>query len=168
MKDFTNCSFKRLDLRELDAREEYDFIYSIDVLEHIAENKEVLHRFYRALQPGGILYIRMPTPVQKRIFPKKFFTSHHLWAQKEHIGQHYDLPDLERELEDMGFSVVLSEYTNGLWGRLAFEIDHILREKSRFLAALCVPFLKSLFLLDLVRLRKQEGNGMVVVARKEG
>jgi len=165
-RGLTNCSFKVLDLRNLDVIEEYDFIYSIDVLEHIAENKDVLRRFHRALRSKGFLYIRIPTPIQKRIFSERFFTSHDLWAEKEHIGQHYDLPDLEQELKKLGFSIIFSCYTNGFWGRLAFEIDYILREKNRILAAICLPFLKFLFFLDLLSMNKREGNGIVIVARK--
>lgn len=72
IKGFANCSFKQLDLRELDAEEKYDFIYSIDVLEHIAENKEVLYRFYRALQPGGFCTSECLLPFKGGYSPRNF------------------------------------------------------------------------------------------------
>jgi len=167
MSGLTNVAFKRLDLRDWDVTEEYDFIYSIDVLEHIKENKEVLNRFYNALQPDGFLYIRIPTPIQKRIFSEKYFESHKLWAREEHVGQHYDLPNLKHDLENIGFTIIFSSYTNGFWGRLAFELDHLLRNKSRVLAAFCLPVLKFFFHIDLLTSsNKKEGNGIVILARK--
>src|ERR1035437_3761086 len=67
-----NLEFQCRDLRELDYENAFDFAYSFDVLEHIAENKLVLEKIYRALQKDGLFLLRIPTRVQKRVLSKRF------------------------------------------------------------------------------------------------
>ncbi|MDP2924114.1 MAG: class I SAM-dependent methyltransferase [Candidatus Omnitrophota bacterium] len=163
----TNIDFKMLDLRQLEVKEEHDFICANDVLEHIKENKQVLYNFYRALRPGGWLYIRIPIAIQKRIFKEKYLKSYNQWAKNEHVGQHYNYVSLSNDLQEIGFSIVFFSYTDGFWGRLAFELTHIIKEKNKLLYAIFVPFLKTLVRLDSLNINKKIGDGLVFLACKE-
>lgn len=53
-------SFKVQDLMSLAEHETFDFIFSIDCLEHIPGNQKVVANLVQALAPGGILYVAMP------------------------------------------------------------------------------------------------------------
>jgi SAM-dependent methyltransferase len=47
------------DIREV-ADESYDFIYSVNVLEHIADLPSEVRELHRALKPGGVLFVFVP------------------------------------------------------------------------------------------------------------
>lgn len=83
-----NLSFREGNLLKLEDEYTYDFIYCIDVLEHIPNNVKVMDNFYEALKDGGYLYLHMPCDIGKgRIFPDKFFAEFNEWASEEHIGE---------------------------------------------------------------------------------
>jgi 2-polyprenyl-3-methyl-5-hydroxy-6-metoxy-1,4-benzoquinol methylase len=162
-----NLEFRQLDLRQLDAREEFDFAYSFDVLEHIAENREVLAKIYRALMPGGSLLVRIPTRKQKRILSPRFTAEHARWAEIEHVGQHYEMDSLQADLKQIGFQILSAEYTMGNWGRLSFELSEALQyhHLPQALQMLCMPALKALRFVD-TRAAIHDGDGLLVLCRK--
>jgi SAM-dependent methyltransferase len=161
-----NIEFAVDDLTRIDDRQAWDFIYSIDVVEHIADNRALMSRFYSALRPGGYLYIRIPSCEQDRIFPRSWVQSHEQWAEHEHVGQHFDLEGLVHCLTGCGFSIVYAARTNGFFGKIAFELGHVLDERSTIAYALSVPGLKALYWLDLLTGPKRRGNGIVVMAQR--
>ena len=70
-KNITNVSFFQVNLLTLTDKGKYDFIYSIDVLEHIKGNRTVIENLYNALKSGGTFYLAMPyEPGHKFIFSK--------------------------------------------------------------------------------------------------
>jgi SAM-dependent methyltransferase len=162
-----NLEFRQLDLRQLDRREEFDFAYSFDVLEHIAENRQVLRNIYRALRPHGSLLIRIPARKQKRILSRRFTREHERWAEIEHVGQHYEMDSLQADLKQIGYEIVSAEYTMGNWGRLSFELSEALQyyHVPQALQMLCMPALKILRFVDTcVGIRN--GDGLLVLCRK--
>ncbi|HEY1206214.1 MAG: class I SAM-dependent methyltransferase [Bryobacteraceae bacterium] len=162
-----NLEFRKLDLRDLDEREAFDFVYSFDVLEHIAENRRVLENIYRSLMRNGMLLVRIPTRVQKRILSERFTASHERWAAIEHVGQHYEMDSLVADLKSIGFQIVSAEYSMGFWGRLSFELSEALqyyRVPGPIRFAL-VPVLKLLRLID-TKTTTGDGDGLLVLCRK--
>jgi SAM-dependent methyltransferase len=162
-----NLEFRKLDLRELDAIEAFDFVYSFDVLEHIAENRKVLENIYRALTPGGTLLVRIPTRVQKRILNEKFTAEHARWAAIEHVGQHYEMDSLVADLKSIGYQIVSARYSMGFWGKLSFELSEALQyyrvpEPMQFAL---IPALKLLRYIDTVT-KVRDGDGLLVQCRK--
>ncbi|MGA3073862.1 MAG: methyltransferase domain-containing protein [Bryobacteraceae bacterium] len=162
-----NLEFRQLDLRQLDAREEFDFAYSFDVLEHIAENRLVLQNIYRALMPGGLLLLRIPTRNQRRILSRRFTSEHERWAQIEHVGQHYEMDSLQADLKQIGYEVLSAEYTMGNWGRLSFELSEALQyyHVPQALQMVAMPVLKMLRFFD-TRCAIRGGDGLLVLCRK--
>lgn len=157
-----NAVFKRADLRRLDEEATYDFIYSIDVLEHIPENIEVLRSFGSALKYNGYLYLHMPYEKNRKyILPRKLFAEYEEWTNKEHIGQQYDLEEIKQRLEEIGFEIVWSEYSFGFLGQLAWELDKITRGKIR---VLLTPLLK--FFAYAATVTKHKQGNILVVAQK--
>jgi SAM-dependent methyltransferase len=162
-----NLEFRQLDLRQLDAHGEFDFAYSFDVLEHIAENRQVLENIYRALKPHGLFLLRIPAREQKRILSRRFTAEHARWAEIEHVGQHYEMQSLEADLKQIGYQVVFAEYTMGNWGRLSFELSEALQyyHVPQALQMLCMPVLKALRFAD-TRAKIRGGDGLLVLCRK--
>jgi 2-polyprenyl-3-methyl-5-hydroxy-6-metoxy-1,4-benzoquinol methylase len=162
-----NLRFEQLDLRELDRPGAFDFVYSFDVLEHIAENKLVLENIYRSLRPGGHFLLRIPASVQKRILDPRYTAEHSKWASIEHLGQHYDMDSLLRDLRDIGYTVVDSTHTTGTWGRLSFEGAEALRyyglPEPLYFGLL--PLFKGLRFVD-TRTRPSDGDGLLALCRK--
>ena len=162
-----NLEFRQLDLRQLDAREEFDFVYSFDVLEHIAENRQVLANIHRALMPNGLLLVRIPSRKQKRILSRRFTREHEHWAEIEHTGQHYEMDSLQADLKQIGYEVLSAEYTMGNWGRLSFELSEALQyyHVPQALQMLCMPALKTLRFVD-THAAIRGGDGLLVLCRK--
>jgi 2-polyprenyl-3-methyl-5-hydroxy-6-metoxy-1,4-benzoquinol methylase len=161
-----NLRFQQGDLTRLDSVEAFDFIYSIDVFEHIRDNRDVIRRCRDALSPGGHLLIRIPAERQDRILPRAWFKRLHEWSEVEHVGQHFDLPQLSAALRDCGFDIVDEARTSGVAGRLAFELSFLLNEYVKPVYAAIVPLLKGLYWMDVWSGAKQKGNGIVVLARR--
>lgn len=149
---------------DLEENSAYDFIYCIDVLEHIPGNKKAIRNFYRALKHGGYLYIHMPSKEGKSIFPKRYYEEFAEWVAREHIGEHYSLDEIVYVLNEMGFKVINGEYTFGFPGRLAWELDRI-TDKWFKIKILLMPFLKLLGRISVL-FRYKEGNALLVLAQK--
>lgn len=165
--DLANLCFERLDLRELDARDAYDLVYSFDVLEHIAENNKVLENIYHALNRAGLFLVRIPTRIQKRILGPKFTAEHEHWAAIEHVGQHHDMESLLRTLRGLGYKIVSAEHTMGFWGRLSFELSEALKYYRVPVPVhfACIPMLKLLRWIDTM-VSPASGDGLLVLCEK--
>ena len=152
------------DLIQLSGNGEFDFIYCIDVLEHIPGNLRVIQNFYAALSPGGYLFLHMPDDRKKRrILPERFFREFAQWARHEHTGEQYSLPELSRLLRNEGFSILHARCTFAWPGRFAWELDR-LTDRRRTMKIVLMPILK-LFARLSVHLRPSHG-GVLVLAQK--
>lgn len=145
---------------------QYDFIYSVDVFEHIKEAEMPFAEAYKKLRPGGYLLIKIPSREQLTILPEGWFEDHHDWLEDEHIGQVYELVDLEKRMKDEGFEVIYSVYADGWWSRLGWELGYLSHQAGPVIQLLCLPFAKLLVRLDRLVHRRQSGNTIQVIGRK--
>lgn len=163
-----NIHFFVGDLLAYKSEGAYDFVYSNHVLEHIAENRLALANLVSCLKEGGIIYIAMPTAVQKRLpFFKRFVESHEEWAKTEHVGQTLTLVSLSSELESLGCKVLLAKHISGFCDELRFELQEMALTyfNSRVLFALLYPLLKLLGIMD-TWINYPDGNVIAVLAQK--
>lgn len=163
----SNLEFLQMDLENLSEEEAYDLILCIEVLEHIPDNRRILSRMFRALLPGGHLFIRTPVAKERRFLPRVLLRAHEEWAAKEHEALDPSLETLIPDLKKMGFEIPFSTYTSGFFGEIVFELEQLLRYLGP-LFLLSLPLLKALSCLDLIVCPKAKGNGMLVVAQKPG
>jgi SAM-dependent methyltransferase len=160
----TNISFICDDLLLLNTTDVYDFIYSIDVLEHIPSNFIVIQNFFRALKSGGYLYIHMPNKADGRyIFSRKFFQTFRDWEEEEHIGERYTLDELKDIVGESGFEVMRAQHTFGIVGRFAWELDRITDGKP--VSKICIMPLLKLLGLVAIHIRPARGD-LLLLARK--
>ena len=167
MGGIPNASFRRVDLTNSFERDQFDFIFSIDVLEHIPENGRVLRNFYKGLKAGGMLYLAMPYETRHRyILPRRLFRKYIAWAKTEHVGEQYDLGEMLAILShQIGFSIMKARYTFGFWGKLSWELD-MLTERNLFIKHLLQPLLFVMGYLDTLWKNGPGSYGIRVIAKK--
>ncbi len=164
-----DINFFQQDLLELDRKEKYDLIYSIDALEHIRNNREALVRFYNSLRPRGYLLVHMPQRNwhEINIFNPTIFKKHNKTIKEKHVGEHYTMDQLVQLIERIGFKIARTRKTFGFWGKLAWELDQILQEKGwGRLKAITLPLIKCVGRMDLIN-KNKKGGGILILAQKE-
>lgn len=165
-KQINNVGFKQVDLIMLSEKLKYDLVISIDVLEHIRGNIQVLKNIFKALKPNGTFYLAMPfEPGYRYLFPKKYFSKYISWAQLEHVGEQYNITILTQILITIGFKIVHAQYTFGFWGKLARELD-MLTHDHMTIKHLLQPLLFIFGYLDTIWKNKIGSYGTLVIARK--
>lgn len=149
-------------------QQDVDLIYSVDVFEHIPEDKMPFSEANRKLKSGGYLMVKMPNIRQSAVFPTKWFDEHNKWLDHEHPGQVYSLEDLKRRFEEEGFSVVYAEQTDGILSRLAWELAYLMKKGGPILQLLSLPFCKILVRLDskFSGNYNEQGNAITVIGQK--
>jgi 2-polyprenyl-3-methyl-5-hydroxy-6-metoxy-1,4-benzoquinol methylase len=160
--DLKNLNFFYGNLTKENTRRKknYDLIINIDVLEHVKEYKKTLKTFYNSLKKGGYLYIHVPQPNQERIFK-----SLKKWEHEDHAHEGFKIIKFNKELKGMGFKIIDLRETFGFFGKLAWELNHILLAKSFVTAAAFYPFLFLIAKLDLF-VENKKGLGFLLLAQK--
>ena len=93
-----SAEFMQMDARFIPYKSEMDAVGAFDVLEHIEEDEVVLQQVYKALKPGGVVYITVP---QHRW----------LWSQVDDYACHvrrYGANELQQKVSRAGFDTILS------------------------------------------------------------
>lgn len=160
------------DLTLLTEKETYDFILSVDVMEHIKEDELVFTNFFKALKPGGVLLISTPSD-------KGGSDVHHegeLSFIDEHVRDGYSIDDITGKLSRAGFRNVRARYTYGIPGSISWRLSmkypvKMLNSSAAFYLILpfyylvIFPFALILNSFDLM-LTHKSGTGLLVSADK--
>jgi len=144
----------------------FDFIFSIDVFEHIAPEQMPFKTAYNKLSEGGFFMVKIPNIEQKTIFPEKHFEEHHDWLEDEHIGQVYDLDGLKERFENEGFEIIYASYSDGWLSRLAWELNYLAKKLSTITHVMSLPLAKGLIHLDRLLHKNKWGNAIQVIGKK--
>lgn len=170
---FTNCSFAVGDLTKIEDENKYDFILSVDVMEHIEDDIGVFKRFYRALRTSGRVLINTPSNLGG--------SDAHSEEDESFIGEHvrlgYSKDEICSKLKQAGFEIESFEYTYGKWGsrywKLGIKYPMLMLNKSKLLLII-LPFYYMLTIwwawlfmwLDINEKNKELGTGVLVAGRK--
>lgn len=164
--------FKTADLVTYVNPESYDLILSVDVMEHIKEDKIVFGNFYNSLKHNGILLISTPSD-------KGGSDVHSDEGQSfihEHIRNGYSIREITEKLTSSGFSKVEALYTYGKPGNISWKflmkypvkmlnISYLFFILLPFYYVVILPFSIVLNIFDLY-LAHKTGTGLLVTARK--
>jgi SAM-dependent methyltransferase len=172
-KGLNNCDFKVDDLTKLNEKEAYDFVLSVDVMEHILDDIGVFKRFYTALKKNGRVLINTPS----NLGGSDAHDEHDDSFIGEHVRLGYSKEDICGKLEQAGFSIESFEYTYGKWGnrywRLGIKYPMLMLNKSKIFFIILpfyymVTFWWVLFFmfLDVNEKNKSAGTGVLVVGKK--
>ena len=80
----------------------FDLVLSLDVIEHVDNDLQILDSLFEIVKPGGHLIVTVPA-----------FQS--LWSQHDEINQHkrrYRVPQMRKMIENAGFEVTRMTYCN--------------------------------------------------------
>jgi len=157
--------YQEADLQTFCPKLSYDLAIAIDIMEHIEDDRAVLHNFYNCLKPGGKLIISTPSDLDEAAK----FTS-------EHVRPGYNKQELETKLFDAGFAVIESRFSYGRYGSLAWKLlmkfPLSLLGKSKALGMLLpfyyLPVLPIGMILNHLDQKtvNHTGTGLLVVAEK--
>ena len=165
--------FETVDLAELNEADAFDFILSVDVMEHIREDELVFRNFYRALRPGGSLLISTPSDQGG----SDVHNNEELSFIDEHVRDGYGITEISQKLERAGFDSVGVSYTYGKPGNISWRLSmkypvQMLNRSKLFFVIL--PFYYLVFfpvavILNFfdIFLTHKSGTGLLVSARKK-
>jgi SAM-dependent methyltransferase len=166
------CFLAVEDLTQISHANRFDFILSVDVMEHIPDDVGVFRNFYRSLKQGGALFINTPSNLggsdAHNPEDKSFI--------EEHARNGYGADEIRKKLESVGFHVEMLKYTYGPWGTIAWRLGikypmQMLNTSKGFFFLLPLYYLVT-FPLTLILMALdyttniKTGTGLNVVARK--
>ena len=166
-------AFEKADLTlPLEYDDAFDIALSVDVMEHIEEDRAVFENVRAALKPGGFLIVNTPSDQGGSGVTEDGGES----FIGEHVRDGYPLAELVEKLETAGLEVTERTYTYGPVGSAAWRLLvkwPIQALNKSFLTAPLVglwylgagPVGLALNGVDL-RLHNQTGTGLLVVARR--
>ena len=166
-------AFERADLTlPLEYADTFDLALSVDVMEHIEDDRAVFRNVRSALVPGGFLIVNTPSDQGGSGVTAE--------GEESFIGEHvrdgYPLAELEEKLETAGLSVVETAYTYGPVGSAAWRLlvkwPIQMLSASRWLtplvAAYYLPAGPVGLVLNAVDVRRDNatGTGLLVTSRR--
>jgi len=166
-------SFSCADLTTVIDPDSYDLILSVDVMEHIEEDRLVFQNFCKSLKKNGILLISTPSD--------KGGSDVHGENEESFIDEHvrdgYGINDITEKLSQAGFSKIEALYTYGIPGNISWRLSMKYPVKMlniSYFFFLVLPFYYLitfpvsiiLNIFDLIMTHKT-GTGLLVTARKQ-
>lgn len=170
--NYKNAKFEIADLTKIQYKGKFDFILSVDVMEHIEDDRTVFKNYYNALKQGGKLLINSPS----NLGGSDAHSDEDESFIEEHARNGYSKEDITEKLTKAGFKKIQIKYTYGKLGNLSWKIGikiPILISGFSKILILLLPiyyiftFIPFVFLMWLdTKSRNNEGTGIMAVAEK--
>ena len=167
--------FDFADLTKFTSDQKFDLILSVDVMEHIVEDRAVLKNFYNVLSDDGLLLITTPSDAGDH---DEEHGEHQASAAfvDEHVRDGYNIDELKEKLATAGFTRVDVKFTYGKPGKLAWKLSmkwpiQVLNFSKVFFILLPFYYIVAYpiaALLNYIDTKGEHtiGNGLLVKARK--
>lgn len=118
-RGYKNLQFGELDLLQLSETNKYDLIVSVDVMEHIEDDVDLMRRYFRALKPGGFLIIHTPGSEED----SRTTTIDPKYQVDEHVRPGYCPQEMDEKLREAGFpNVTLYPTYHKITGKLLWYL----------------------------------------------
>jgi 2-polyprenyl-3-methyl-5-hydroxy-6-metoxy-1,4-benzoquinol methylase len=176
-----NVTFEEADLTKFKDDAKYDFVLSVDVMEHIEEDVLVFKNLYSSMKKGGMLLISTPSDkggsdVHHHHQDEDYINDGTHSFIDEHVRDGYGVEEIKNKLKEAGFEKSEALYTYGSPGKLSWKLSMkypiLLLNTSKlffillpFYYLLVFPFAFVLNYLDLIGNHKT-GTGLLVKAWK--
>lgn len=168
----THVLFSYADLTQFRRMDRYDLILSVDVMEHIEDDRAVFRNFYDSLTQEGMLLISTPSDQggsDVHGHDEESFIS-------EHVRDGYGLEEIREKLRSAGFARSEARYSYGKPGQLGWRLSMkypiLMLNASRWLFVILPVYYLFTFPLALVcnwldlSRPHASGTGLVVKAWK--
>jgi cyclopropane fatty-acyl-phospholipid synthase-like methyltransferase len=167
-----HCTFAVEDLTQIQHSNTFDFILSVDVMEHIPDDIGVFRNFFCALKSNGTLFINTPSNLGGSDVNSD--------EEESFIGEHarngYGVEEIKKKLESEGFTIESVRYTYGPWGNrywkygIKYPMQMLNTSKLFFIILpfyyfITFPVILPMMWLDYMADNKT-GTGLNVVAKK--
>lgn len=165
-------SFSVLDLTQLNDRSAYNFILSVDVMEHIEDDVQVFRNFMNSLKQNGVLLISTPSDQGGSDVhgeDEKSFID-------EHVRDGYGVEEIKAKLLEAGFIKVVTKYTYGTPGKISWLLSMkypVRMLNVSYLFFIILPFYYIIsFPVSIIlnifdtHIKHKTGTGLLVIARK--
>ncbi len=165
--------FETADLTKYRAEKQYDFILSVDVMEHILEDVDVFRNMHASLKDGGMLLVSTPSDqggsdVHDHDHDSSFVD--------EHVRDGYNVAEIQDKLKTAGFSKIEALYSYGTPGQISWRLSmkypiKMLNASKLFFVILpfyyllLFPLCLILNKIDVIKTHKK-GTGLIVRAWK--
>ncbi|MBN2237668.1 MAG: class I SAM-dependent methyltransferase [Bacteroidales bacterium] len=170
-----NASFALADLTKFVEKNTYDFVLSVDVMEHIEEDVLVFKNFYASMKSGGMLLISTPSDQGGSDVHDHEHEEGSSFID-EHVRDGYGIPEIKAKLKEAGFAKSEAYYSYGWPGKISWKFSMkypiLLLNTSKiffiilpFYYVITFPFALILNFLD-VKLIHKTGTGLIVKAWK--
>lgn len=136
----SNCEFIVADVTQYKSESAFDFILSVDNLEHVKEDEQVLQNFFMSMKPGGVLVVHVPHFYRR--WPVFKWTEN--FDVPEHVRPGYHLAEIKERVERAGFVISKEGFGYGFIENLMNNLSYMItgaREKRKLLYALLFPFI---------------------------
>lgn len=165
----SNVSFEVSSVTE-PIRGPFDVIVSIDVLEHLVEQRRALRHLHAALGPRGVAFFHIPTVRNRPVPFSRWLGEFHAWAEGEHVAEDVTADQFVSVVQEAGFGVVESWLTFGYWsGELAtslFALPFRNTRRNRAFQLALAPMCRLLVMMDQVGCQRTR-YAVAVLLRKQ-
>jgi len=103
----------------------FDLIVSVDVMEHILDDRKVFENFHKSLKENGVLLVSTPSDQggsdvhdHDHDYENDGSTS----FIDEHVRDGYGIEEIDEKLKTAGFSKVDAKYTYGTPGKISWKL----------------------------------------------
>ena len=168
-------SFETQDLTRFSRPDSFDLILSVDVMEHILDDRQVFANFYQSLREGGTLLISTPSDLGGSDADEHDDNHAHGFID-EHVRDGYNKEDIREKLQTAGFRDVDVKYSYGTPGHVSWILSMkwpITALNATKLFFILLPFYYIIFypwclLLNVIDVcsSHEAGTGLIVKAIK--
>lgn len=119
----SNAHFEYADLVQFNEKNAYDFILSVDVMEHILEDVQVFKNFHASMKEGGMLLISTPSDQGgSDVHDHEHDGDEHSFID-EHVRDGYNINEIQEKLKEAGFSKTEARFTYGTPGKISWKLS---------------------------------------------
>lgn len=161
-----NVTFERADVSQLQFKESFDLVLSVDNLEHIQDDMRALKGLAESLKVGGRLVLHVPA-YERRWF---FFRFRDNFDVPGHFRPGYRLDEITGKVKEVGLHIEEAFHTYGWLETISNNISYLItgaEGKNRILYAVIFPFLNVIAWFGR-NSRPKKGAGILVIAEKRG
>ena len=168
--------FEEADLTKYSQKNKFGLILSVDVMEHIEDDRAVFSNFYESLVDGGMLLISTPSDLGGSDADEHDHDGTVHGFIDEHVRDGYNIGDIEEKLRTAGFSKVDARYSYGTAGHISWILSMkwpILMLGASKLLFIILPFYYIIFypwclILNWIDVatKHSAGTGLIVEATK--